>query len=53
MPRTKKKKPGIDDAYLKKQREQEAENRRKFLAKLDPKAREYAVRCFAQLGLHQ
>ncbi len=31
----------------------EAENRRKFLALLDPDTREYAIKCFAELGLTQ
>lgn len=35
------------------QLEQEAENRRKLLATLEPGARKYAIKCFAQLGLYQ
>lgn len=49
----KKKKPDIDEEHRKKELEQKAENRRKFLAGLRPKVRELAVREFAKLGLHQ
>ena len=33
--------------------QQQANNRRKFLDKLDPKTRDYAVAQFAMLGLYQ
>jgi len=38
---------------LQKQREREAENRRKLLATLKPAVRELAIREFAKLGLTQ
>ena len=38
---------------LEAEKERQAENRRKLLAALDPKAREYAREAFAQLGLTQ
>lgn len=38
---------------LQKDRDREAENRRKLLAKLSPEAREFAIREFAKLGLTQ
>ena len=38
---------------LQEDREREAENRRKLLAKLSPEAREFAIREFAKLGLTQ
>ena len=44
------------DVYItrvKAEREREAENRRKLLAELDPKTREFAIREFAKLGLTQ
>ena len=47
------KKPDIYATHREKQLAQEAENRRKFLATLDPKVREFAAREFAKLGLHQ
>lgn len=53
MKRTKEKKPDIYAAQRKKQLAKEAENRRKFLATLDPKTKEFAIHCFAQLGLHR
>jgi len=36
-----------------REKEIQAENRRRLLAKLDPKTREFAEREFARLGLYQ
>lgn len=56
-----KRKQASKPGYLKRQRgetmeqskERAAENRRRLLASLDPKARAYAEREFAKLGLTQ
>lgn len=52
-PKKKKQKPDIYQAHRDKQLAQEAKNRRKFLAGLDPKTREFARGEFAKLGLTQ
>lgn len=38
---------------LQREHEEQAANRRKLLASLDPKTREFAIREFAKLGLFQ
>jgi hypothetical protein len=57
MPR-KKKTSSVDQEMrwaeeARREKEAQAENRRKLLAKLSPQAREFAEREFAELGLYQ
>jgi hypothetical protein len=57
MPRKKKTSPGDQETCwaeeARQEKEAQAENRRKLLAKLSPQAREFAEREFAELGLYQ